>query len=937
MQQNLIHVNTHAAIHYICYIVSTKSLSVPTSKQEIRIQQFRENSLEANTNGTACIKVREESGDAYTTNQAKENSGSSNAIADSGSDGLKTIEDVINSVVSIHFCQTCSFDTDAASASKATGFVVDAEKGFILTNRHVVGAGPFIGYCIFDNHEECSVHPVYRDPVHDFGILRFDPKKIKHMPVSALKLRPDLAKVGVEIRVVGNDAGEKLSILSGIISRLDRNAPIYGGGYSDFNTNYIQAAAAASGGSSGSPVVNRDGFAVALQAGGRTDGAATDYFLPLDRPLRALELIKHGQDVSRGTVQTQWILKAFDECRRLGLSPDLEKAIRTQFPKETGMLVAEVILPEGPASSKIEEGDLLIKVNGVYITQFVRLDAILDDSVGKTISVTLQRAGENIDVELDVGNLHDITPDKFVSVSGASFHDLSYQQARPYAISLENAGVYVCEAAGSFVFADGHASGWLIQEVDNKPTPNLDAFVEVMRQIPDRKRLVIQCKHIRDLHTANTSITTIDRHWHSKIRMATRNDTTGLWDFKSIADPLEALPPVSRRANFVTISSTYPEAVDIVRSFVRVHVYMPIKLDGFPKMSKNGHGLVVDAEQGLVLVSRAILPHDLCDISLTIADSIFIDAKVVFMHPLQNYAIIKYDPSLVNAPVKTPKFATEFIKKGAETIFFGLNQNFSPVVAKTTVTDITTVTIPASEITPRYRATNFDAITVETNQASRNGSGVLVAKDGTVQALWLSYLASHSGQDVEYHLGLATPNLLPILNQIKSGETPKLRILNVEFQTVLMSAARVMGVSEEWIEKTEQADPERHQLFMVRKVDSGHDEGLQEGDVLLTLNGKLVTRSPDLDVMYNNDFLEALIVRKQEEKTMKVSTVATEDLETNRVVSFCGAILHHPHQAVRQQISKVHSNVYISSRSRGSPAYLYGVSTLLYELRYHRC
>ena len=65
-----------------------------------------------------------------------------------------TIEAVIKSVVSIRFCQTCPFDTDPAFSSEATGFVVDAEKGYILTNRHVVGAGPFWGYCIFDNHEE---------------------------------------------------------------------------------------------------------------------------------------------------------------------------------------------------------------------------------------------------------------------------------------------------------------------------------------------------------------------------------------------------------------------------------------------------------------------------------------------------------------------------------------------------------------------------------------------------------------------------------------------------------------------------------------------------------------------------------------------------------------------------------------------------------------
>ena len=67
-----------------------------------------------------------------------------------------TIEKVIKSVVSIHFCQTCSFDTDLSTSSQATGFVVDAEQGYILTNRHVVCSGPFSGYCVFDNHEEVS-------------------------------------------------------------------------------------------------------------------------------------------------------------------------------------------------------------------------------------------------------------------------------------------------------------------------------------------------------------------------------------------------------------------------------------------------------------------------------------------------------------------------------------------------------------------------------------------------------------------------------------------------------------------------------------------------------------------------------------------------------------------------------------------------------------
>lgn len=304
------------------------------------------------------------------------------------------------------------------------------------------------------------------------------------MPVTELKLQPDSARVGVEIRVVGNDAGEKLSILSGVISRLDRNAPEYGEGYADFNTAYIQAAAAATGGSSGSPVVNVDGEAIALQAGGRADGASTDYFLPLDRPLRALLCVQQGLPVVRGTIQTQWLLKPFDECRRLGLSPEWEAAVRKTAPKETSMLVAEIVLPEGPADSKLKEGDVLVKVNGELLTQFVRLDAILDSSVEhEDVRLNVQRGGVDVEVTCTVQDLHSITPSRFVTVAGANFHDLSYQQARLYAIPTR--GVYICEAAGSFKL-ESSSSGWLVDTVDKRPTRNLDEFIDVMKTIPGK-------------------------------------------------------------------------------------------------------------------------------------------------------------------------------------------------------------------------------------------------------------------------------------------------------------------------------------------------------------------------------------------------------------------------------------------------------------------
>jgi len=83
--------------------------------------------------------------------------------------------------------QTRAFDTEAASSSYATGFVVDSARGIILTNRHVVTPGPVTSEAIFLNREEVPVRPLYYDPVHDFGFLGFDPSKLQFMKLGQVR------------------------------------------------------------------------------------------------------------------------------------------------------------------------------------------------------------------------------------------------------------------------------------------------------------------------------------------------------------------------------------------------------------------------------------------------------------------------------------------------------------------------------------------------------------------------------------------------------------------------------------------------------------------------------------------------------------------------------------------------------------------------------
>ena len=888
---------------------------------------------------------------------------------------------------------TRAFDTDAAGSSHATGFVVDAKRGLILTNRHVVKPGPTTVDAVFLNREETRCRPLYRDPVHDFGFLRFDPAGLEFMTLEEVPLRPEGAQVGVEIRVVGNDSGEKVSILAGTLARLDRDAPHYSSkGYNDFNTFYFQAASGTKGGSSGSPVVNKAGEAIALNAGAKTKSQSA-FFLPLGRVVRALELCQQAwnepgsweaPNVPRGDLQATFRFQGFDEVRRLGLSKATESRVRAEKGEEChGMLTVESAVPGGPAEGFLEPGDVLVEVNGRIVTHFAALEEELDLRVGEGVEVLLERGGVQSRHSVRVEDLHAVSPQRFVEVAGGSVHALSYQQARNMRRKCGEA--YVAES-GHMLANAGVPKHAIILSAGGAKVESLDDFVGSLAGLNQGDKLRLEYITFAERHRKRIALLQMDRRWYGPPVIWTRDDAQGIWhpdtqasggsvngsNAAAVSEPT-AVPPPDHEAGLPP--SDLGEILRPSLAAIDVEIPTVALIDGVPGKSYYGNAVVVYHSErvGLLLTDRNTVAVGAGDITVQFgAYPSELPGTVRFLHPTHNIAIISYDPTALcpeaRAAIRPAQMCVRPpLQRGDKVHLVGLTKSLRLAARAVAVADpAVPLDIPTADV-PRFRAINEESIELD-QDIGTGTSGVLSDATGGVRALWASYSREINGEERHFCGGVAADVFYPWVAEIAqfaenvaAAETdggPEIipvPLLGAELGGVMLSKATNHGLPQEWVSRLAAHDPQRRQVLMVKGCLAGGLAGrsLREGDLVLSISGCLVSSftaaeqlaaahfvkhgaSLDFGAGIDQEKLEKLqplevkVVRDKAILDVQVNIDVEDGFGTKRVIHFAGAALQSPHRSVRELgfLPPGSSGVFISRWHHGSPSHRYGLYAL---------
>jgi len=300
------------------------------------------------------------------------------------------VEEVSPAVVNIRVSQTVtrrnSFGDDAFRrffglpdgggggsqeiASAGSGVIVDAERGYILTNHHVVGDADTIQISLIDG----SVHDaeiVGSDPATDIAVIKVDVEGLTEMVIGD----STGARVGDFVIAIGNPFGLGHTVTSGIISALGRTG-ISRDGYEDF----IQTDASINPGNSGGALVNMNGELIGINSAifSRSGGnIGIGFAVPTEIASSIMSQILDFGEIRRGLLGVN--IQTIDAQAAKALGNDIE----------SGALITGIQSDSAAEIAGLQVGDIIVEVN----------EKKVDGAIELRNRIGLLRSGEQVNIK----------------------------------------------------------------------------------------------------------------------------------------------------------------------------------------------------------------------------------------------------------------------------------------------------------------------------------------------------------------------------------------------------------------------------------------------------------------------------------------------------------------------------------------------------------
>ena len=353
--------------------------------------------------------------------------------------------------------------------SLGSGVIVDAERGLVLTNAHVIANAEQITVKLSDGRSY-KVELIGTDPETDVGIVKVPSDALTNLPMGD----SDQLKVGDFVVAIGNPFGLSQTVTSGIVSALGRSG-LGIEGYEDF----IQTDAAINPGNSGGALVDLQGRLVGVNTAIFTSSGGNigiGFAIPINMARGVMEqLVKYGE-VRRGFLGIQLqdldaeLAKAFDISDRQGA-------------------VIVNVLPDTPAQMVgLQAGDVIVSVNDrpVHNASAVR-NAIGLMQVGDRVSLEIVRKGGWFGAKEHLTVTAQLAGEVATSARSGELKNPRLDGARFENILRDSPaygkvqGVMVHEVErGSRAWANGLRPGDIIMSVNQRPVSNLKEFLTLV-------------------------------------------------------------------------------------------------------------------------------------------------------------------------------------------------------------------------------------------------------------------------------------------------------------------------------------------------------------------------------------------------------------------------------------------------------------------------